>query len=84
MIFKITWEDGRWDCCTAENMIHLLKAYDKDYDLCLQEIETVEEVSEEDAKKDMYVDHDSDDDSEVSLWELAFDDNFRIIASSEF
>jgi len=90
MIYKLTFEDGRIDWCTAKDELHLLKSYDADFDLPLQEIESLLEISEEDAKTIMVrnteFDEDEPDDmpEELPIWKLAVDDDFCIIASTEF
>jgi hypothetical protein len=90
MIYKLTFEDGRIDWCTAKDELHLLKSYDADFDLPLQEIESLEEISEEQAKTIMVrnteFDEDETDDmpEELSIWELAVGDDFCVIASTEF
>ena len=90
MIYKLTFEDGRIDWCTAKDELHLLKSYDAEFDLPLQEIESLEEISEEQAKTIMVrnteFDEDEPDDmpEELSIWELAVGDDFCMIASTEF
>lgn len=90
MIYKITFEDGTINWCTAKDELHLLKSYDADFDLPLQEVESLEEISEEEAKTIMVrnteFDEDEPDDmpEELSIWELAVGDDFCIIASTEF
>jgi hypothetical protein len=46
MIYQITFKDGRIDWCTAKDQLHLLKSYDADFDLPLQEIKSLDEISE--------------------------------------
>lgn len=89
MIYKLTFDDGRIDWCTAKNQLHLLKSYDADFDLSLQEIEDLEEISEEEAKTMMvsnteYDENDPDDVETISVYDLAVGDDFCIIASTEF
>lgn len=90
MIYKLTFEDGRIDWCTAKDELHLLKSYDADFDLPLQEIESIEEISGEEAKKIMVRNTDFDEDypddmpEKLSIWELVVGDDFCIIASTEF
>jgi hypothetical protein len=90
MIYKLTFEDGRTDWCTAKNQLHLLKSYDAEYDLQLQQIESLEEISEDRAKTIMVQntefdeDHPDDMPEQLSVLELAVDDTFCIIASTEF
>lgn len=89
MIYKLTFEDGRIDWCTAKSQLHLLKSYDADFDLPLQEIENLEEISEEESKTIMvsnteYDELDPTDVETISLYELAVGDDFCIVASTEF
>lgn len=90
MIYKITWEDGRIDWCTAKSQIHLLKSYQEDYEFELQEIEDIEEISDEKAKEIMVDNTEYDEGSdnnmpeEISLFDLGGNYiDFQIIASSE-
>lgn len=80
MIFKITWEDGRMDICTAKDELDLLKSYDKDYDLYLQEIESIEVISDEEAKTTII----NVDGVGMPLLEEIFSDEFKIVASTDF
>ena len=88
MIYKMTFEDGRIDWCTAKSQLHLLKSYDNDFDFSIQELESIEEISEDQSKTIMVMNtefNENDDmPEEVSLWELAFGDDFTLIASTEF
>lgn len=89
MIFKLTFEDGRIDWCTAKNQLHLLKEYDKEYDLSLQEIEDIQEISEEEAKTIMltntdYDENDPEDMEQISVYDSAVGDDFLIIGSTEW
>ena len=91
MIFKLTFDDGRIDWCTAKDQLHLLKSYDADFDLPLQEIESIDEITDVEAKTIMVrnteFDEDNPDDmpEELSIWELATNDvDFKIVASTEF
>jgi hypothetical protein len=89
MIYKLTFDDGRIDWCTAKDQLHLLKSYDADFDLPLQEIETLEEISDEQAKTIMvanteYDENDPEDMETICLFDLAVGDDFCIIASTEF
>ena len=89
MIYKLTFEDGRIDWCTAKNEFHLMKSYDADFDLPIQEIEELIPISDEEAKTIMVVnteyDEDDPEDSRIiPLYDLAVGDDFAIIASTEF
>ena len=91
MIFKLTFDDGRIDWCTAKDQLHLLKSYDAEFDLQLQEVESIDEISEDEAKiimvRNTEFDEDKPDDmpEELSIWDLATNDvDFKIVASTEF
>lgn len=89
MIYKLTFDDARIDWCTAKDQLHLLKSYDKDFDLSLQELESIDEISEEEAKTIMvanteYDENDPEDMETICLFDLAVGDDFCIIASTEF
>lgn len=88
MIYKLTFEDGRIDWCTAESILHLLKSYDKDYDLSLQEIEDIQEITDDEAQTIVVTntdwDGDCDEPETFNLFDLAVEDEFQIIASTEF
>ncbi|MFZ2432512.1 MAG: hypothetical protein WAW57_15340 [Lutibacter sp.] len=89
MIYKITFDDGRIDWCTAKDQLHLLKSYDADFDLPLQGIESLEEISDALAMTTMVVNteydgNDTEDVETISVYDLAVGDDFCIIASTEF
>lgn len=90
MIYKLTFEDGRIDWCTAKNELHLLKCYDSDFDLSLQEIEDLQAITDEEAKnimvKNTEFNEDNPDDimEQISLYDLSVGEDFAIIASSEY
>lgn len=89
MIYKLTFSDGRIDWCTAKNQLHLLKSYDEDFDLNLQEIENLEEISDEEAKTIMvsnteFDENDPEDSAEMPLFDFSVGDGFAIIASTEY
>ncbi len=89
-IFKLSFKDGRIDWCTAKNELHLLKAYDADFDLLLQEIEGLHSITEEEAKTTMVrntefdVNEPNDMPEEISIFDLAAGDEFAVIATTEF
>ena len=89
MIYKISFEDGQVDWCTAKDQLHLLKSYDHELGLDLQSIESIEEISEEESKtitvlNTEYDEDDPDDVEQIPLWDLAVGNDFCVIASSEF
>lgn len=89
MIYKLTFSDGRIDWCTARDPLHLLKSYDDECGLTLQEVESLEEISEEEARQTMVTntDYDGDDPEDretISIYDLAVGEDFTLIASTEF
>lgn len=90
MIYKLTFDDDRTDWCTAKDVLHLLKSYDSDFDLSLQEIEYLQEITDDEAKTIMVRNNEfneskpDDMPEEISLYDLAVGDDFNIIASTEF
>lgn len=87
MIYKIKFDDGRIDFCTAQNIVHLIKTYDDLYDFPIQELESIDEISEEEAKtievrnRD-YDEEDLDDQELFPLSHYVNGDDFEMIASS--
>ena len=89
MIYKLKFDDGRTDLITAKSQLHLLQQYDKEFDLPLQEIEELEEISDEEAKTIMltntdYDESDPNDMPEISLFDSAVGDEFMIVGSTEW
>jgi hypothetical protein len=90
MIFKIIFDDNRTDWCTAKNILHLLKSYDDNYSLSIQNIESIDEISEEEAKNIMVKNSEFDEDNpnempeQISIYELSVGEDFALIASSDF
>lgn len=90
MIYKLTFEDGRIYWCTAKDQLHLLKSYDAEFDLKIQEIEDLHEITDEDAKTIMVKNTEFDEDNpndmpeQISLYDLSVGDEFNIIASTEY
>jgi len=83
MIYKLSFDDGRIDWCTAKDQLDLIKSYDLYFDLPIQEIESLEEITEDEAKKIM-VKNTEFIPEEICLFDLAVGENFAIIASTEF
>lgn len=84
MIYKLTFTNGRIDWCTAKDELHLLKSYDSEFDLIIQDVEDIQEITTEEAKTTMisnleYVDGSAD----WTLFELATSDQFSILATNE-
>ncbi len=84
MIFKLTFNDGRIDWITAKSQLHLIKEYDKEFDLPIQEIEDLQEISDDEAKTTMlkntdYDEDDKEDAAEISLYDLSVGDDFQIV-----
>ena len=89
MIFELKFTDGRIVNCTAKDIVDLIKSYDLEFDLPIQEIESITEVSEDQAKviqvrNTEFNEPDSDDGEYFNLFDLAVGDDFKIIASTEF
>ncbi len=89
MIYKLTYDDDRIDWCTAKSILHCLKSYDAEFDLSLQEVEDIREISDEEAKTVMvgnseFDEDDPNDSPTMPLYDLAVGDDFAIIASTEF
>lgn len=89
MIYKIKFDDGRIDWCTAKNILHLIKSYDADFDLPIQEIDSIDEISDDEAKTIMVLntgfdENDVEDKEYLPLFDFAVGDSFAIIASTEF
>ena len=88
MIYKITFDDGRIDWCTAKDQLHLLKSYDAGYTYSLQEIESIDEISDEEAKTIMVdnTEGENQDDmhEQISLYDLSISEDFAIIASTDY
>lgn len=82
MIYKVNFKDGATNWCTAKDEKDLLNSYSEDYDVQLQEIENIEEISEDTAKTTKVVN--TEDSREITLWDLAVGDDFSIIASTEY
>ncbi|HPW66076.1 MAG TPA: hypothetical protein PLS84_03225 [Salinivirgaceae bacterium] len=87
MIYKITHECGETDWCIAKDLLHLLKSYDRECEIWIQEITELEELTEQEAKEVKVYNPEPYDETDVtSLWELAgktlCHSNFEIIAST--
>jgi len=81
--------DGRVDWCTAKTQLDLLKSYDAENDLSLQDIDDLVEISDEEAKTIMLTntEHDEDDKDSpptISLFDCAVGEDFAIVGSSEW
>ncbi len=90
MIYKLTFTDGKIDWCTAKDQLHLLKSYDTDFVLSLQEIESIDQISDDEAKSIMVhnteFDEDNPDDmpEKISVFDLSVGEDFAIVASTEY
>lgn len=88
MFFKITSDDVQ-EYATAKDHLHLLQSYDRELD-GFHDITNLEEISEEQAKKELvknleYDENDPDEmPEEISLYDLSSGDDFEIIASTEW
>lgn len=90
MIFKITFEDNKIDWCTAKDILHLLKSYDDNFSLSIQDIQSIDEISEEEAKNTMVNNSEFNEDNpndmpeQLSIYELSVGEDFELIASTDF
>lgn len=88
MIFKLKFED-RTEFAQAKNQLHLLQSYEQEFN-GFQDIEEVEEISDEEAKTTMIINTDyeegSEDDmpKEFCLLDMVVGEDFQIIASTEW
>lgn len=88
MIFKLTLDDVQ-EFVTGKDHLHVLQSYDDEYD-GFHDITNMEEISDDQAKKEMVrnleYDEDNPDDmpEEISLFDLSCGDDFAIIASTEW
>lgn len=88
MIFKLKFED-RTEFAQAKNQLHLLQSYEQEFN-GFQDIEEVEEISDEEAKTTMIINTDyeegSEDDmpKEFCLLDMVVGGDFQIIASTEW
>lgn len=88
MIFKLTFiDDNRVEFAQAPTQLDLLQSYDRDYN-GFQDIESVQEISEEESKnitiKNTDYEEGSDEPETFSLYDMVIGDDFSIIASSEW
>ena len=90
MIYKLTFEDGRIDWCTARSEFHLLKSYDTEWNLDLRDIKDLQPIKDEQAKTSMVINTEYQEEKpdempeKISLYDLATGDDFEIIASTEY
>jgi hypothetical protein len=87
-IYKLTFDHGRIDWCTAKDIVHLLKSYDSEFDLLIQELLSIDEIPEDEAKTIMvtnfeYDECDPDDSELISIYDLAISNEFSLIATNE-
>ncbi len=85
MIFKLEFSD-RTEFIQAKSQLHLLQSYEAEYE-GFQDINEVEEISEELAKTTMLTNTDTstfDECPEISLYDLSCGDDFTIIGSTEW
>jgi len=87
MIFKLKFDD-RTEFAQAKSHLHLLQSYESEYD-GFQDMEELEEISEEEAKKIMlkntdYDESDPDDMEEISLYDSVVGDDFVLVGSTDW
>lgn len=87
MIFKLESPD-RTEWCQAKSQLHLLQSYEKE---CsgFHDIESVTEISDEEAKTIMlknsdYDENDPNDSPEWSLYDAVVGDDFCIVGSTDY
>lgn len=89
MIFKIDLVQGSVEYATAENQLHLLKSYDEQFG-SIQEIETITEITEEDAKTMILTNSEYNEDKpdempkEFSLFDLCTGDDFELVGGTDY
>lgn len=87
MIYKLSFDD-KTEHAQAKNILHLLQSYEKEYG-DFQDIKSVEEVSEEEAKGIMiknldFDENDPEDAAEFSLFDMVVGDDFCIVSSTDY
>ena len=86
MIFEVKFEEyTEW--YQAKNQLHLLQSYENEH-FGFQDIQSVTEISDEDAKKINIRNFDYEDDpltmpEFITLYDLAVGDDFVMLASNE-
>lgn len=90
MIFRLKFSD-KTEFAQAKNQLHLLQNYHQEYD-DFMDIEEVEEVSDDEAKKIMLSNDEYNDElpesgenfKEFSLYDSVCGDDFTIVGSTEW
>jgi hypothetical protein len=80
VIYKVSYDCGQIYFCAAKNVLHLLQSLDNQFDLCLQEIESINEISPDVASSIII---EVDDDIEF-LDAIAIVSEFQILASNDW
>jgi hypothetical protein len=86
MIFKLTFLENRIVYAQAKDVLHLLKSYDSEYS-DFQEIESFDEISDEEAKTILLKNTDQstqDELDEFSLYNQICGDDFVIVGGTDF
>ncbi len=86
MIFRLNFPENRTSFAQAKDVLHLLKSYDSEYS-DFQEIESFEEISDEQAKTILLKNTDKsteDELDEFSLYSQIFGDDFVIVGGTDF
>lgn len=89
MIYRLTFDNGRVDYCTAKDLTHLLNGFSEEVGFPSDSVSFQhEEVTKEEAESILvynteYDENDPNDQEYVPLSELAIGEEFCIIASSE-
>lgn len=90
MIYKIEFNNGEADYCTAKDITDFLKSYDLKYGLNIQDVDLISEISDEESQKilikniDYNPDGKNDEPENFVLSSLAFSDEFQVIASTQY
>ncbi|MCG8212942.1 hypothetical protein J2Q11_08610 [Tenacibaculum finnmarkense genomovar finnmarkense] len=83
MIYELKFKD-KTEFLQAENQLKLLQCYEEDY-FGIQDILQVREIKDDEAKLIMLsnIDDDKDVPDEISLFDLAYDDDFALLGSTD-
>lgn len=86
MIYRLKFSDKE-EFATAKNQLHLLQNYEREFGGDWQDIEEVEEISDDEAKVIMLTNTDTstfEEMPEFSLYDQAIGDQFAIIGSTDW
>ena len=86
MIFRLNFPENRTSFAQAKDVLHLLQSYDSEYS-DFQEIESFDEISDEEAKTIILKNTDQSTEDEApdfSLYTLVCGDDFVIVGGTDF